>query len=602
MQYPKRMQPGNRAKRGCHMKAPKLFNFLSFRIYRRTFLTYIIVTLVLIAGVTTVLTMNAHKTGLDSFSATADSTFTNIEMKRENVTNSIDRLFYRIYSNPALEQDFYLFFGAKPEDYVQSLLERVGSGYETYTAAAHTIVSESGYCIRNILYDANGMIYNMEYNGWGYSRYALTDRENAERLRVGRIESAKSIVASSGAIGEISFLIDLSDYLNSQYGKKTDEAVALVINGAVVSAGGPSLTDEEWLDLAGRAQKLGTARLQGGTLFYSVKTSEAGYSVVSVAPRQPYLQSSLYTVVGIILCVIAAFAYITLLYGRQFSQDAGFLRELLDSMTQAQSSNFVPVHLTGRSDEYGQIAEHLNDLYTQLQLLIQQKYILTINQQRTEMQMLSSQLNPHFLYNTLERIRFRALREGASQAAEATASLGQLYRNIVKTESIITIERELDITAQYLDLMAFLYGDQLIYHIDADEDVKALQTPKIWMQPILENFFKHNFRDDEQIKVVVITARKLRDGCLMEFFDNLGSIPEEQLQKINEELTPDAIREYTQLPGKGIGLQNVYQRLCLYYGGHVQMQLLNNTPAGVRIRIFIQNEEENANVSSADRR
>ncbi len=586
------------------MKKFQLFNFLSLRTYRRTFVTYIIITLVLITGVTSVLLFSTLRTGLDSFSATADSIFTNIEMKYENVINSIDRLFYRIYSNPSLEEDFYRFFGSTPADYVQSLLGRIGTGYENYPNAAHTTVTESDRCIRNILYDANGVIYNMEYNGYGYSRYAPIGREEAELLHVGRLVNKKSILSSTGVeVGDITFLIDLSDYLSKTFGRNDSEAVALVVGDTVYSTGAPSLSEQEWLALSQRAQQRGTVRLTGrGALFYSVRTSADGYSVVSVSPRQPYLQAPLYTMLAIVLCVIAAFVFITVLYSRQFSQDAGFIRELLDSMTQAQSSNFVQVEQTGRSDEYGQIAEHLNDLYTQLQLLIQQKYVLTINQQRTEMQMLSSQLNPHFLYNTLERIRLRALREGAPTAAEAAASLGQLYRNIVKTEPIISLERELDITAQYLDLMAFLYGDKLIYHIDTDDEVKPLQTPKIWMQPILENFFKHNFQSDDRFKVVVITARKLREGYLMEFFDNLGSVAEDKLAQINAELTPEAIRSYTQLPGKGIGLQNVYQRLSLYYGGRVQMQLQNNSPSGVRIRILIENEGENGNVSTSDRR
>ena len=582
------------------MKRTGIFSFLNFRLYRRTFIIYLAVTLVLITGISTVLMFNAHKTGLNNFSATADSVYTNVDMKRESVISSIDRLFFRIYSTPTLEQDFYQFFGAKPEDYVRSLLDRVGTGYEKYTDAAHTIVSESDYCIRNILYDANGMIYNMEYNGRGHSRYYDIDEEKAAELTVGRLEYAKNIVRHNGALGRISFLIDFSDYLTATFGSDQQEGVALVLGDAVVSAGGPQLTDQEWKALAARTQTLGQAHIQGKWMFYSVKPAE-GYTVISVAPRQKYLRFSLYTMLAVIAFQILAFGYITVLYSRQFSKDAVFLRSMLDSMTQAQSSNFVKVDLGGRSDEYGQIAAHLNDLYTQLQLLIQQKYVLTINQQRTEMQMLSAQLNPHFLYNTLERIRFRALREGASDAAEATANLGQLYRNIVKTAPIITLEKELEITTQYLELMAFLYGDQLVYHVDADDEVKDLQTPKIWMQPILENFFKHNFQDDVKIKVIVISAQKQDHRYVMEFFDNLDRIPEDQLQKINEELTPEAIRQYTQLPGKGIGLQNVYQRLCLYYGGQVEMSLSNNSPAGIRVRIVIENKEEQENVPSADR-
>ncbi len=584
------------------MKKLKLFSFLSLRTYRRTFITYIAITLVLIVGVTLVLLNSALRTGLSGFSATADSTYTSISMKYDGVANSIDRLFYRIYSNPSLEEDFYQFFGSEPAEYVQSLLGRIGTGYENYPNAAHTTVMESDRCIRNILYDANDKIYNMEYNAYGYSRFTPITREDMPLLCFGRLAIKRSIASpKGGSIGDITFLIDLSDYLSQSFGSETGEAVALVIGDSVHSAGALTLSDEEWLMIAGREQQCGTVHLPGlGSLFFSVHTSPEGFSVVSAAPRLPYLKTSLYTMLAIILFVIVAFLYITVLYSRQFSQDAGFLHELLNSMTQAQSSNFVPVGQTGRSDEYGQIAEHLNDLYTQLQILIQQKYVLTINQQRTEMQMLSSQLNPHFLYNTLELIRLRALREGAPSAAEATANLGQLYRNIVKTEPTISMQKELDITEQYLELMAFLNGDELIYHIDADDEVKSMQTPKIWIQPLLENFFKHNFTSEGGFKVIVITARKVQEGCLFELFDNLGRVEKDKLAQINAALTPEAIRDYTQLPGKGIGLQNVYQRLCLFYAGRVRMQLQNNQPSGVRIRIMIENEGESGNVSTAD--
>ena len=214
--------------------------------------------------------------------------------------------------------------------------------------------------------------------------------------------------------------------------------------------------------------------------------------------------------------------------------------------------------------------------------------------------MLSAQLNPHFLYNTLERIRLRALREGAPTAAEAAASLGQLYRNIVKTDPVIPLKQELEITGQYLELMCFLYGDQMLYHMDVDESLYDVPTPKIWMQPILENFFKHNFREDDQIKVVVVEARRRSGGLELDFFDNLGSIPESKCRELNRVLTPPRIREYAERSDKEIGLKNVYLRLYLYYGERVTMELMNNQPTGVRIRIRIRDEEEK-DVSASDR-
>jgi len=174
--------------------------------------------------------------------------------------------------------------------------------------------------------------------------------------------------------------------------------------------------------------------------------------------------------------------------------------------------------------------------------------------------------------------------------------------NVVKLKASTPLgeKKELEITTQYLELMCFLYGDQMLYHIDADETLGDVLTPKIWMQPILENFFKHNFREDDQIKIVVAEIRRRGGAVQFDFFDNLGSIPEDKCRELNRMLTPCRIREYAERSDKEIGLQNVYLRLYLYYGERVTMELMNNQPTGVRIRIRILEEEGN-DVSTADR-
>lgn len=91
--------------------------------------------------------------------------------------------------------------------------------------------------------------------------------------------------------------------------------------------------------------------------------------------------------------------------------------------------------------------------------------------------------------------------------------------------------------------MCFLYDDQFLYHCDIPEDMYAISTPKIWMQPIVENFFKHNFQNDSQLKVVVISGSRQSDGILFQFFDNIGHIREEQIALLNQQFTPEKSKE-----------------------------------------------------------
>ncbi len=576
-----------------------LFPFLRYRIYRRTFFQYVAIMLVVIGVVPGVLLLNANATGLDRFSSGASAGFSLLEVKRQSVLAGIDRLFFRIYASRTLEQDFTRFFGATPEEYMRYRLGRGDAGSETYPEALGSVVTASDYTIRYVLHDDGERILAAQFSDAGYSRYRFVTRREADALQEGMLVYTKDLAGQAGPGGQIVFLIDLSDYAAGVIPTENG-GMCYFAGRTTVPAGQLELSQDAWLQLAAGGDGSGTARLDGQRLFFWTKAAPEGFAVAAVSHRQPYLFPSLYVVAGICLLVIVAFIFTVILYSRQFTEDTRYLQRMLDSMGRVQSGDFTPMDLGGRNDEYGQIAENLNGLYRHLDMLIQQKYVLTINQQRTEMKMLSAQLNPHFLYNTLERIRLRAMREGAPTAAEAAASLGQLYRNIVKTDPVIPLKQELEITEQYLELMCFLYGDQMLYHIDVDESLYDVPTPKIWMQPILENFFKHNFREDDQIKVVVVEARRRSGGLVLDFFDNLGSIPEEKCRELNRVLTPAQIREYAERSDKEIGLKNVYLRLYLYYGDRVTMELMNNQPTGVRIRIQIRDEEEK-DVSASDR-
>ncbi len=578
------------------------FAFLKFRIYRRTFYTYCVIMLLLIGSVSGAMLFNARAMGLAQFVSEADSDYSMLETKRQNVLSRIDRLFFRIYASRSLETDFSGFFGASPEEYMRSRLNSGEPDAETYLDALSSLVAETGCCIRYVLHDTGTAVTAAEFSANGYSRYHVLSAEAADGLSAGMLRYTRDVTLRGQESGTVTFLIDLTGFVEEIFHGGNDSAVCYYAGGREFCSGLPELPEGTWQGLLAAAPGNSSTRLLGQSrFFWSQSPQDKDYTLAVVAPRDPYLFPSLQVVILMILCVVGAFACITYLYGRQFTKDTRFLQKMLDSMDSVQESNFAPLDLEGRDDEFGQIASNLNSLYRHLELLIRQKYELTISQQRTEMNMLSAQLNPHFLYNTLEMIRLRAMREGAPHAAEAAASLGQLYRNIVKTEAIIPMGRELDITAQYLDLMGFLYGEQVLYHMDLDPALRDMPTPKIWMQPILENFFKHNFRDDEKIKVVVIQTRRRESGADIEFFDNLGSIAAEKLDELNQELTPSQIRKYAQTQDKGIGLKNVYLRLSLYYGERVSMEIRNNQPTGVRIRVQIRDEEGEKDVQALDR-
>lgn len=396
-------------------------------------------------------------------------------------------------------------------------------------------------------------------------------------------------------MGKISIVLDLSEFADKALVDDSGRGLCLVMPHGMISRGQVQITQSQAADLMENGSFIKQVGSMPGTYYCATYASQyLPFSVLYLAQSQVLLRSMFRNFVLLVVCFLLAFGAINVVLIRRFSQDTEYIDTILHSMQEAEKENFTPVSITGYDPEYDAIVRGLNELYAHLDNLIQQEYKLTISQQKAQMDMLSAQLNPHFLYNTLERIRMRALNENVPDVAEATAGLGLLYRNIVKTEPVIPMKQELEITKQYLDLMTFLYGDQFMYYFDVDPAVEEIMTPKIWMQPIVENFFKHNFRQDDQIKVIVVEMKATEDGYECRFFDNIGSIDPERMQEINESLSSDSSKV------EGIGLYNVLHRLRLFYGGDLHMTMENNDPEGICIHIVYKNEGMK-NVPSANR-
>lgn len=109
--------------------------------------------LLVISAVSVSMLYNAHRMGLEQFGSEVSADFSVLEMKRQNILTGINRFFFRIYASRSLETDFSGFFGASPEEYMQYHLSTADPGVESYPEAASSLVSESGYCIRYILYE-----------------------------------------------------------------------------------------------------------------------------------------------------------------------------------------------------------------------------------------------------------------------------------------------------------------------------------------------------------------------------------------------------------------------------------------------------------------
>lgn len=349
----------------------------------------------------------------------------------------------------------------------------------------------------------------------------------------------------------------------------------------------------EWIHTAIQQDaNVGNFWYGGKWVFYSYNQAPSqDFSYVSVVDLMELLSANREMIWMLALAILLLdFSVIMFIYW-SMHYDSVFLGYLLGIIERVEQGDFKAVAAMKRpsfqgKDEYSLISEALENMSQALDEYILNDYRLKIKQQETAMLAMQHQINPHFLYNTLEAIRAKALLEKNPQTADSIALLGDLYRDMVRKESVVFFWEEKALLETYLQIMMLRYPDSFMYQITLDPVLLEMKTPKFWLQPLAENFFSHGFDRNSEYNILVVNGEAEKDGWRIEVIDNGFGIAEEKLSEINEKM-----RSGEETPGASIGLRNVYIRLSYYYGKRFSMEVKNNPEGGTCISIFIPNKE-----------
>lgn len=234
---------------------------------------------------------------------------------------------------------------------------------------------------------------------------------------------------------------------------------------------------------------------------------------------------------------------------------------ILNAMDKVKNGNLdVEISLTSDSDEINYIAENFNYMCKDLNKYIDKIYKAELEQKKCEMLALQSQINPHFLYNTLESIRMKAICNGDKEVGKMLYTLSFLFRKQLKEKNIISIENELDYCRKYIEIFQFRYYDSFQFFIECDEEVKQMQIIKFALQPLVENYFIHGIRLEDEDNILKIIVSKEDDDIIIKIIDNGKGIDDVKLCLLNENIKN---RKYE---GDSIGIINVNERIVLEYG------------------------------------
>lgn len=252
------------------------------------------------------------------------------------------------------------------------------------------------------------------------------------------------------------------------------------------------------------------------------------------------------------------------------------LGQLSKSMTAVGQGDFSGrVHIAG-NDEIGSLGRTYNDMAKNIETLIEKVYKMEISQKQAEIEFLKMQINPHFLYNTLDTISWMARSGGNNDISDMAVTLADLLRATIKQDSFITIDEELKSVRNYLFIQEYRFGDKVEASYQIDNLTRDYIIPNFILQPLVENAIIHGLEPKLGKGNLNIEIRMQEQGiffCVSD--DGVGMTPEE-VRRTYEQCERDDGRE-------SIGIKNVYRRLKIYYGAEGTLKIESAKDEGTKI-------------------
>ena len=320
-----------------------------------------------------------------------------------------------------------------------------------------------------------------------------------------------------------------------------------------------------------------------------------GYQVQVAVPRGYVLSGSISSSVFILALSLLFIVILYVTLKKTFSKYQTQVVDLVETIHDiAQGEQGKRIDLTKKDQELLLIAETTNDMLDRLERNIHDIYQLELSQKDAHMRALQAQINPHFMYNTLEFIRMYAVMENQNELADIIYEFSSLLRNNISDERETTLKQEVEFCRKYSYLCMVRYPKSIAYGFKIDPGLEEMRIPKFTLQPLVENYFAHGVDYRRTDNVISIKALKKEGYVEILVTDNGRGMPAEKLAELQDKLAQRTFEHTVDYSGKrqSIGIVNVHERFVLYFGDRYDISVESVEKEGVRYRITIQNEEK----------
>ena len=323
-----------------------------------------------------------------------------------------------------------------------------------------------------------------------------------------------------------------------------------------------------------------------GTMIYTVQTLASGsWRVVGVSFVQDIITDSLHEIARLLVIaaigIIAATLAISVLFSRVLSRPIHGLISAMEAF-EKNADNYVYEPVSG-AREVQDLSSSFDHLVRKIQQLMATVRSEEVNLRKTELKALQAQINPHFLYNTLDSISWMCERGKNEEAVAMVSALAQLFRiSISKGHELIPIRSEIQHAKSYLQIQSVRYKDQFSYRFEVDESCLDYLCNKITLQPIIENAIYHGINGLVDEGQIIIRIQSSGDDILAIVEDNGVGMEPEQIKAIFQRSDSKS----------GIGIKNVNDRLKIWFGDAYGITIESEPDVGTRVIVRMPKKQK----------
>ncbi|MDQ1913641.1 sensor histidine kinase [Paenibacillus sp. GD4] len=368
-----------------------------------------------------------------------------------------------------------------------------------------------------------------------------------------------------------------------------DESDQWVYASSGINAAGP---DQDILSqMNGEGGRFWTSGDADRKLVSYTKSAYSNWKTVLVMPKQeifspldPIKTAAFYT--GIVVFFVTSL--MSLLFGRFITSP---ILQLHKTVNHIKRGDFSIRANIDRSDEIGRIAMNFNAMLDELQKLIETKYVYQIRLQEAQLAVLYSQINPHFLYNTLDSIKAMADYHQVDEIGEMVHSLADMFRyNTKSSDEVVTLGEELVQIRAYMNIQRIRFDDRIGFELQIDSALYDFPLLKMTLQPLVENAVSHGLERKRGKGTIRVGAELKANSFVLSVEDDGLGMSERRLERIQAGLRLPLYQDehaYSSKDG-GIGIRNVHTRYAIRYGERYRFDISSRKGAGTRITITLE--------------